>query len=245
MKYIYFVIVLILSFCNAHAQIQEKFNLQYKNAAYDIFVLRVDSSLTSRFQILDNTNLLPESIYFDSLQQKGLFFAVNAGIVDSVCNLLGLQISKGIKIQDVNTHSGFGNFYLMPNGFFALGENDVLIKKTDEYNVFNNYSCATQSGPMLIVDSSINKQFDMNSKNKNIRVGVGIFINASGKFLVFAISNTAVTFHQFASLFLEKYKCSNALNLESGPYCSMRLPSSKKTSSITKKVCKYLYFQIK
>ncbi len=73
-----------------------------------------------------------------------------------------------------------------------------------------NVKFATQSGPMLVVDGEINKLFDPNSHNFNIRNGVGILPNNE---LIFAISINKVSFYDFARYFKEQ-GCSNALFLD-------------------------------
>lgn len=226
------------------AQIEEKSNFRFQNAMYDILILKVDSLVTRNITIIDNLELSSEKEIYDSLSNLGLFFALNAGIVDSSCNLLGLCINKGNITQDINTNSGSGNFYLMPNGFIGFEGQNVVIRSSSEYDKANSFKTAVQSGPMLVIDSVINTKFDKNSKNKHRRLGVGTYQEKGEQFLVFATSLTEVSFFEFATLFIEKYNCKNALNIESGTVCTFHLPSSMNIYSPTKTTCKYLYLKL-
>jgi uncharacterized protein YigE (DUF2233 family) len=69
---------------------------------------------------------------------------------------------------------------------------------------------ATQSGPMLVIDNAIHPVFKPVSNNAKLRNGVGV----DGTRVVFAISDGAVTFHAFASLFRDVLKTPNALFLD-------------------------------
>ncbi|MFM8490491.1 MAG: phosphodiester glycosidase family protein, partial [Candidatus Methylopumilus sp.] len=103
------------------------------------------------------------------------------------------------------------NFYLQPNGVFYITKEETAgICKTNAYSNVLNVKFATQSGPMLVVDGEINKIFDPNSHNFNIRNGVGILPNNE---LIFAISINKVSFYDFARYFKEQ-GCSNALFLD-------------------------------
>ena len=97
---------------------------------------------------------------------------------------------------------------------------------------------------MLLVDKVINAQFNQNSVNKYLRCGVGIYENSKGdKFVVFALSKTPITFYEFATLFLQKYNCSNALCLESSN-CVINLSDVSDGSEFNGKyVCNYIIFK--
>lgn len=244
MKYSILLLGCLIFITKLYSQYIEKNNFQFSNGRYDVFILKIDSTLSKRFKVLENVKSQNEKQLFDDLSGKGIFFAVNAGIVDSACNLLGLFINNSNKIQDVNLNSGVGNFFLQPNGIIGFGEKGITLKKAIDYAQSENYLCAVQSGPMLVSNKSINANFDKNSKNKNFRVGAGIYSDNLNQYLVFAISISKVTFHQFASLFLEKFNCNNALNIESGSLCTFHQPSSKRTFNNTLVSCKYLFLQL-
>ena len=58
---------------------------------------------------------------------------------------------------------------------------------------------ATQSGPMLVIDGEMHPRFLSDSTSRFIRNGVGV--TADGRQAIFAISNDAVSFYEFGSLF--------------------------------------------
>lgn len=228
------------------SQITEKNNLQFNGTKYDVVIIKIDSSISKSFKIIDNKAQNSEQKMSDSLSKKGLFFISTAGIVDADCNFIGLYINSGNKVADINlSDASSGNFFLKPNGFIGFQDDNIVIKKAEEFSLSDNYNNAVQSGPMLISDNAINAKFDKNSRNKNIRIAAGIYSENGSNFLVFAKSLMPVTFYQFAVLFSEKFKCDNALNLESGNYCSYRLPSSKVVPDKNRVVCKYLYLPLK
>jgi uncharacterized protein YigE (DUF2233 family) len=151
-------------------------------------------------------------------QNSKLIFATNGGMFDEKLSPIGLFIENGELIKPLNTKvlkseekGTLPNFYLEPNGvFYITQEKRAGICKTSAYPNVSNVKFATQSGPMLVIDGEINKIFDPNSLNFNIRNGVGILPNNE---LVFAISMNKVSFYDFARYFKEQ-GCSNALFLD-------------------------------
>jgi hypothetical protein len=236
---------LMISFCFAKqnfAQYLEKQNLNFNGISYDAIIFKVDSNISNRFYVLENDGTKTEEQIFESIQ--GSFFAVNAGTTDANCDLLGLYIKEKVPTQPINLNNGEGNFYIKPNGFIGFLNNEIDIKNATKFNSSVSYQNAIQNGPMLISDNVINPNFNVNSTNKNFRVGVGTFFSNNGQFMVFALSNSPLSFYQFAAFFSEKFKCNNALVLEGGEACSMHLPTYKKTPSNTKKSCKYFVLNL-
>lgn len=225
-------------------QPQGQINLVYKNSSYDVFTIRIDTAISNRFSIVENTALSTEEAYFQSMAAQDPFFCITAGIVDSTCTPLGLCIEKGQRMHDINTGTGNGNFFLKPNGILTIDSTGkARIVSQEDYK--SEYALAAiQSGPMLLIKGKVHPAFDPKSKNKNIRCGVGISKSKAGQLLVFIKSNTAVSFSEFAEIFRDKYHCDEALNLESGPVCSMHLPTAQKSYSPKTKVCRYLYIQL-
>ncbi len=70
---------------------------------------------------------------------------------------------------------------------------------------------ATQSGPMLVVDGAIHPKFLPEATSRKRRNGVGVRDDGA---VVFAISDSAVTFHEFATFFRDTLKTPNALYLD-------------------------------
>ena len=69
-----------------------------------------------------------------------------------------------------------------------------------------------QSGPMLVIEGEVNGHFSHNSENYQARSGVGV--DANGQ-VVFAASANAVSFYNFASVFL-LFGSEHALYLDGG-----------------------------
>ena len=145
-----------------------------------------------------------------------LLFAINGGIYEQYCIPKGLYIENGKilnKLDTKNPGDNFGNFYLLPNGLFVIDANR---------NKESSIKYALQSGPMLIDDGVINEKFSEKSRNIKIRTGVGIISKSK---VVFAISQTQVSFYQFAQLF-KSLGCNNALYLDGGPAVSVYIARS-------------------
>ena len=136
--------------------------------------------------------------------------AMNAGMYHDDRRPVGLYIEDGIQQAPIVTRAGPGNFGLLPNGVFCLraDRSDVI-----ESRAFaaSPPACtdATQSGPMLVIDGALHPRFLPDSTSRNIRNGVGT--SADGQRVVFAISDDAVTFHEFGTLFRDTLDLPNAL----------------------------------
>jgi uncharacterized protein YigE (DUF2233 family) len=147
--------------------------------------------------------------YLESKNQT-LLFAMNGGMYQADQSPLGLYIENGKIIKPLNISTGSGNFYMQPNGVFYLtNDNKPGVCKTSDFKNAN-IKYATQSGPMLIVDGEINTKFSANSKNLNIRKGVGILPDGKA---VFIISKYEVSLYNFAEYF-NNMGCKNALYLD-------------------------------
>ncbi len=144
-------------------------------------------------------------------KKKVLSFAMNAGMYDMSYNPQGLYIENGKILKEVDQNNGDGNFYLKPNGiFYWTNENIPFVCKTEDFVFSDKIKYATQSGPMLVIDGKIHPEFKSDSKNLNIRNGVGILPNHK---IVFAISKSKINFYDFAKYFKD-LGCKNALYLD-------------------------------
>ncbi|WP_343659838.1 phosphodiester glycosidase family protein [Chryseobacterium sp.] len=144
-------------------------------------------------------------------QHKKLVFAMNGGMFEPDNSPKGLYIEDFKILKPLDTLQGTGNFYLEPNGVLYLTQNNsACIIETRQYQHNKNIRFATQSGPMLIINRKINPIFQKNSKNLNIRNGVGILEN--GK-LVFAMSKKEISFYHLAEYF-KNLGCKEALYLD-------------------------------
>lgn len=144
-------------------------------------------------------------------QHESLIFAMNGGMFEPDNSPKGLYIEDSKILKPLDTLQGSGNFYLPPNGVFYLTQNNQpRIVETKKYKQNPDIKYATQSGPLLLMDGAINSIFQKDSKNLNIRNGVGILENGN---LVFAMSKKEVNFYSLAQLFKE-LGCKNALYLD-------------------------------
>lgn len=146
----------------------------------------------------------------DQPDVKTLLFAMNAGMYHDDREPVGHYIEDGIETMRVIPNAGPGNFGLLPNGVFCINDTSAQVYETQTY-LAQSPVCrdATQSGPMLVIDGALHPRFLIDSTSRFIRNGVGT--SADGSQVFFAISNNAVTFHAFGSLFRDYLKVPNAL----------------------------------
>ena len=153
-------------------------------------------------------------------QKKTLLLATNAGIFAPGYVPLGLHVSAGKTLVKLNQWHGGGNFFLAPNGVFAVEGKRAGVWETGEFAQRKlKPRLATQSGPLLVQRGKIHPKFTKGSANKNIRSGVGVA--RDGK-VVFVLSQLPVNFYDFASLFRDMLHCPDALYLDgaiSGMLC--------------------------
>lgn len=140
-----------------------------------------------------------------------LGFAMNAGMYHPDFTPVGLYVSDGVSQHDLVTAGGGGNFGMLPNGVFCTGgarpyqviESRAFARAAPECRI------ATQSGPMLVIDGALHPRFLVDSDSRYIRNGVGV--SPDGQTAWFAISDRAVTFHEFGRLFRDGLGARDAL----------------------------------
>ena len=81
------------------------------------------------------------------------FFMTNASIVDQIANHWVLLL----------------HYQMM-----LFKSNEVVVCQSSDFQKHTNVRMGIQSGPMLIADGVINNHFNPNSRNRNIRSGVGM-----------------------------------------------------------------------
>lgn len=157
-----------------------------------------------------------------SSKNKRLVFATNAGMFGKDFFPLGLHVENGNVLQkmhipksrNIDADAVVGNFDLPHNGVFKIENGKAAIVETQQLATVQNWGnvqLATQSGPMLLINGTINSEFNENSANLKIRSGVGII---DDKTVVFAISDDPISFYDFALIFKEQFNCRNALFLD-------------------------------
>ncbi len=152
-------------------------------------------------------------------QGEQLAFAMNGGMFDDDFSPVGLYVEGGQELRPVNAASRTGspgsvpNFYKKPNGIFFIDEKGAGILSTEEFlKRPPNVKMATQSGPMLVIDGALHPAFIPGSTDRRRRDGVGICEDD----IKFVISEDDVNFHDFARVFRDELKCSDALFLDGG-----------------------------
>ncbi len=140
---------------------------------------------------------------------KALGFAMNAGMYHRDLAPVGLYVEDGVEVSAIVTSDGPGNFGLLPNGVFCIGETFRVIESRTFKRDRPACRYATQSGPMLVIDGQLHPKLLPGSDSTYIRNGVGV--SEDGKRAVFAISNDAVNFHSFARLFRDELGLFEAL----------------------------------
>ena len=187
-------------------------DLDYLGNSYTI--CEVDAAVEGLRLFLRDENSMPHG-QFTAISRalpagQSLLFAMNAGMYHADRRPVGLYVEDGIAEGRLLTGASKGNFGLLPNGVFCIrtGRADVIETRAFERTA-PNCRYATQSGPMLVIDGALHPRFLPHSTSRFIRNGVGT--SADGRRAVFAISNNAVTFHEFGSLFRDHLKTPNAL----------------------------------
>ena len=142
-----------------------------------------------------------------------LVFAMNGGMYHEDRRPVGFLRTDEGDTASVNTNDGPGNFHMKPNGVFWVAGGKAGISVSEDYladGIDPDY--ATQSGPMLVIDGGIHPSINADGTSRKRRNGVGV--TADGETVYFAISDVAVTFHDFASLFRDRLDAPDALFLD-------------------------------
>ncbi len=164
----------------------------------------------------DSTGVTLKS--FDNLKKytvhhnDSLVYAMNAGMYLKDYSPQGLFIENHAIHKKLDTTiTGYGNFYLQPNGVFYLtNDNNAHVTSTSKLKELDNIIYATQSGPMLVIDGDLHPAFNEGSKNVHIRNAVGIL--PDGRVLL-VLSKEKINFYDLATFF-KNIGCKNALYLD-------------------------------
>ena len=210
----------LLAACTQDPQGIASHDVVFENVHYRVVTIdlaRAELSLHWR----DSTTGKPfQSIHalqrWAASQDRRLLFAANAGIYDAHGEPLGLYVEKSKTVKPLNTAHGdpaAGNFSLLPNGVFAIdAQGHASVQTTADFATAHaRPRLATQSGPMLVIDGKLNPEFIPDSDSTKWRSGV---CARTPDEAVFVVSTAPVNFHTFASLFLDKLGCRNALYLD-------------------------------
>ena len=143
---------------------------------------------------------------------KQLGFAMNAGMYHRDLSPVGLYVEDGREVTRLVTRDGPGNFGLLPNGVFCVGEGFAVVESRAFAKARPDCRFATQSGPMLVIDGKLHPKLIPDSPSVYVRNGVGV--SADGQTAWFAISDRAVNFDSFARMFRDGLGARDALYLD-------------------------------
>lgn len=212
-------LVFILGFLGAVALSTEAHadcrNFIASGISYTACVIDVQKEQIELFNIDDNGQPYATFGNLDAhlaANNKQLNFAMNAGMFDQNLNAIGYYVENGRVIRKLNRRSGGGNFHLKPNGVFYVKGKSAGVMETEAYarsGIKPDY--ASQSGPMLVINGNVHPKISAKGTSRKIRNGVGQIDDHT---LEFVISNSPVTFYEFASLFRDELQCDNALFLD-------------------------------
>lgn len=173
---------------------------------------RVSLDLVGQRAVAPTPHTLGRTARAVQAQGQEVLFATNAGIYQKDRRPLGLQIEAGTVVHDLNTHTGAGNFYLLPNGVFAVGAQGAVVLPTAEVPAASiDWRIASQSGPLLVSNGKVHPAFDPASTSQKTRSGVGV---RDPGHVVFAVSTEPVRFFDMATLFRDALGCADALYLD-------------------------------
>ena len=128
-----------------------------------------------------------------------------------------------------NTSAGPGNFHMRPNGvFYVTGEVAGVLETRSFIKRRPQVDFATQSGPMLVMDGKMHTRFARYGGSKKYRSGLG---SRDANSVVFAVSESEVSFGEFARLFRDRLRSKNALFLDGGSATSFYSPALGRNSN--------------
>lgn len=154
-------------------------------------------------------------------EREFMIFAVNGGMYHDDLSPIGLYVEFEKQTEAASTTAGWGNFHLLPNGVFYVEVGSAGVRETKAYLAAGIKPLfATQSGPMLVIGGKLHPRFLADSDSFKVRNGVGV--DREG-IVHFALSNEAVRFHDFATLYRDMLDCPNALFLD-GTISSLYAP---------------------
>ena len=159
-----------------------------------------------------------------------LLFATNGGMYHRDNSPVGLYVEEGRELVHANTSAGPGNFHMRPNGVFYVTGEIAGIQETRSFIKRRpQVDFATQSGPMLVIDGKMHTRFARYGGSRKYRAGVG---SRDPNSVVFAVSESEVSFGEFARLFRDKLQSKNALFLDGGSATSFYSPVLGRNSNL-------------
>lgn len=151
-------------------------------------------------------------------RDRALVMATNAGLFHVDHRPVGLHVEEGVEYAPIErSASGRGNFWLQPNGVFALDGGRARIERTTDWPppafAERRPRLAVQSGPLLVHRGALHPAFTADSAHRRIRSAVGV---RDPQTLVFVASAGPVRFYDLAVLLRDRLACPDALYLDGG-----------------------------
>jgi len=153
---------------------------------------------------------------FDAAMRKAgrqVILAMNAGMYHEDMSPVGLLVEDGRQVAPLETRDGAGNFFLKPNGVFAVDESGkASVLETGAYAASGiRPRFATQSGPMLVIGGAVHPRFESDGKSRFVRNSVGVRPDGT---VVLAITLDKISLGSFARLLRDRLGCPDALFLD-------------------------------
>jgi len=188
---------------------------------------RLDLDLYGQTADEGAVHTIPELASWLKGRGRRLVMATNGGIFSTPNQPVGLHVERGMQRSPMDLGSGFGNFYVKPNGVFYVstsgGSQSAHVVSSERFQLDPcDLRVATQSGPALLLHGQVNTVFSATSSSLKLRSGVGVW-DADAHVVHFAISEGPVRFHDFATLFRDELGCTDALYLD-GSISVLRAP---------------------
>ena len=202
--------------------------MSYRSQKVRVFVVNSDSSdidlhlSGNQKSKIKNNNF---KAVMDVVGQDSLLMITNAGMFTPTYEPEGFYRDKNKIVYpiDLERKPGGLNFYLQPNGVFAIeSKKGPQIYKTDDFSVAladtnNTFLIGTQSGPMLVYPQGehtiINPEFKKGSSNLNIRSAVAINKDYPN-IVIFVISKGKMNFYDLSSFLKDNLGATYALFLD-------------------------------
>ena len=182
-----------------------------------LVLVRVDSATTALHVYLRDTKGEPWA-QFDrlaaDLKTHGhrLVAAMNAGMYQVDRSPVGLLVEDGRELHPLNVRHAGGNFYMQPNGVFAVTKRGPRLLTTDEYarRAPAGVEQATQSGPLLLRRGELTPAVAAARGGRFTRNGVCV----DGARVTLAIADTPMSLREFAERLRDEAGCRDALYLD-------------------------------
>ncbi|MBB6097587.1 uncharacterized protein YigE (DUF2233 family) [Deinobacterium chartae] len=165
------------------------------------------------------------------LEARGqrLLLAMNGGMFHRDFRPVGLHVENGHEQAPLNLQTGWGNFFLKPNGVFYATATRFGITESGEFRrkrpPLQALRFATQSGPLLLRSGQLHPALRANSDSRLIRNGVC----ASGSTATLVLAETRVNLFEFATFFRHHLRCADALYLD-GSLSALYAPGRERNS---------------